>query len=96
MELSLSGDSTSRSGAQEFSNAIWKPKVHYRIHKSPRQVPVLGHLNPIIPPHPIFLRSFLVLSPDRQLLFQAVSFHVDFSPKSFTHACYMPSLSHPP
>jgi hypothetical protein len=88
------------AATQELPSISWKPKVQYRVHKSPRQVPILSHINPI---HtiPSYLRSILILSRHLRLglpsgLFPSgflinILYAFLFSP----HSCYMPRSSHP-
>jgi hypothetical protein len=38
MDLSPSSEVASCAVRQEFRNNLWKPKIHYRVHKIPRNI----------------------------------------------------------
>jgi hypothetical protein len=101
MELSHSWEAASFEFTQEFPNILWNPKVHHRVHKSAPLVLSRASLVQSIPPHPISLRSILLLSTSYVFVFVVVSFLLAFPSISYMHSyslhsCYMPYPSHPP
>jgi len=50
MVQSLSWDANCFAASQEIPRISRNPKVHYRTHKRPPTVSILGQLNPVHPP----------------------------------------------
>ena len=73
------------SASQEIPYILWKPKVHYRIHKCPLPVPILSHINP----HPTSWRYILILSSHLRLGLPSGLFPSGFPTKPL----YTPLLS---
>ena len=85
---------------EKFPAFLWNPKFHYRTHKRPPTVPILGQPNPVHIPtshlleiHPNIIHPSTPRSPQWSLSFRFP--HQDpIRPPLLTHTCHMPSPSH--
>ena len=88
------------AASQEIPHILWNPKVHYRAHKHPPPVPILGQPNPVHIPtshlleiHPNIIHSSRPRSPQWSLSLRFP--HQDpICPPLLTHTRHMPSPSH--
>jgi len=102
MEQSPPWESDSFS-VNKLPSLVWKPMVHYNIHKGSLLVHILNHKNPAhIFSH--FVRKIhfnIILRPtttfsERFLPFRFFDQTFIWISRSPSHACYMPLPSHPP
>jgi hypothetical protein len=87
-KLESSGKSTGRSATQEIPNILCKPKFHYRIQRTLRWFLSWERSILAIPPHPIPLRSILILFSHRYLGLRSgrfFSFSQKYSPIHVTY-----------
>ena len=88
------------AASQEIPRILWNPKVHYRTHKRPPPVTILGQPNPVHIPtphlpeiHPNIIHPSTPRSPQWSLSLRFP--HQDpTQPALFTHTRHMPSPSH--
>ena len=85
---------------QEILRILCNPKVHYRTHKRPPPVPILGQPNPVHIPtsHLLEIRPNIIHPPMPRSPQWSLSLrfpHQDpIRPPLLTHTCHMPSPSH--
>ena len=100
MVQSPSWEANRFAASQEIPRILWDPKVHYRTHKLPPPVPILGQPNPVHIPtshlleiHPNVIHPFTPRSPQWSLSLRFP--HQDpIRPPLLTHTRHMPSPSH--
>ena len=87
MVQSPSSEANWFAASQEIPRISRNPKVHYRTHKRPPPVPILGQLNPLHIPTSHLLESVLILSTHLRLGLPSGLFPSGFP----TNTLYTPS-----
>jgi len=82
------------AASQEIPRISRNPKVHYRTHKRPPAVPILGQPNPVHIPTSHLLRSILILSTHLRLGLPSFLFPSDFPTKTLYTASPHPFAPH--
>ena len=78
------------AASQEIFRISRNRKVHYRIHKCPPPVCILGQPNPVHTPHPTSWRSILILSTHLHLGLPSGLIHSAFPTKTlYTPLLYL-------
>ena len=88
------GETNRSTVSQEIPQILWKPKVQYRIPKSPPLVPILSQINPIhvCPAHLLKIYFNIILSPrprsSKCSFLHQVSTSNPCNTSPLSHTCY--------
>ena len=100
MMQSTSWEANWFAASQKIPRISRNPKVHYRTHKSPPPIPILGQPNPVHIPtshlleiHPNIIHPSTPRYPQWSLSLR-FSHQDPIHPLLLTHTCHMPSPSH--
>jgi hypothetical protein len=96
-ELSPSWEAANCAATHELHRILWRPKVHYLVHKNPSLVPILSQINPIytIPSYLPKIHFNMVYTPTFWSSQWSLFFLV-FPPISYMHSSSPPFLLHAP
>ena len=90
MVQSLSWEANWFAASLEIPRISRNPKVHYRTHKRPPSIPILGQPNPATYPHPTSWRSIPILSTHLRLGLPSALFPSGFPTKSLNTPVFSP------
>ena len=101
MEQRPAREAKRSSASQEMLRILWKPKIHYRIHKSPPPVPILRQIDSVqgSPPPSYFLKIHFNITLPYSFRSSKWSPSLRFPSQNpvctclIPHTCYMPSPS---
>ena len=94
MQYNPSSEANRVSAIQEIPRILWKPKVHYHIHKCPPPVPILSQIDPLHIPTSHFLKIHFNNPLICTYIFQVVSFPHISPPKIYIRLFSPPYVLH--
>jgi hypothetical protein len=102
IKLRFSWEAASCAATQEVPRILWNPKVHYRVHKSPPPVAILGQVN-LVHTTPFYFSKInfnivhlhTICSSSWSLYFW-LSHQYPICIPLLPHSCYTHCPSHPP
>jgi hypothetical protein len=94
MEQSPSSETDSCSADQDIPRLIWNPEVHYRVHKSPQLISILGQMHSVHTfrtCYPKIHSDIILPSTPRSPKWFSNNYLVRIC--HLSHVCYMPPIS---
>jgi hypothetical protein len=92
MELNITSEVASCSATQEFTNILWYPMIHYRVHSSPPLIPILSQINPVHTTPSYISKICFNISSNLRLGLPNGLILSGFPPKSYMHSTSSPCV----